>query len=99
MQFRTVSALSFFEGKGSSWSVILNQCVRKTGDVIGPSDLCSHSATASAGEERRDRYSFRLEQYRTLDNRITGAGCCSLGAHTPVVRSLRLVVRATNAVS
>jgi hypothetical protein len=49
-----------------------------------------HQMRNAPVEERRNRHSFRLEQYRTLDNRITGAGCCSLGAHTPVVRSSRL---------
>src|SRR6516162_5379671 len=33
---------------------------------------------------------FQVEQYRTLDKRITVAGCYSLGAHTTAGKSLRL---------
>ena len=41
-----------------------------------------HQMRKAPAEERRDRHWFRFEQYRTLDNRTTGAGCCSLGAPT-----------------
>jgi hypothetical protein len=42
---------------------------------------------------------FVVQDFRTPDNRITGASRCSLSDHTPAVRSLRLVVSATNAIT
>ena len=53
----------------------------------------------SAGGRTARSALFQVEQYRTLDKHITGAGCYSLGAHTPAVRKLAPFVRATDAIS
>jgi len=42
---------------------------------------------------------FQVEQYRTLDKRITVAGCYSLGAQHNCRKKLAPFARATNAIS